>query len=318
MNNKSLFIINSPFQALCAFEAINHFKESNPEFFVFDCDDSKDKIVKLLKQYGYEPTIIPFVGTRHILKILNKFDHYERIYIGDYFSYLQYLIAVNLAKRKSVFVYLDDGTATLDLLPSTGRKRYRGLSKRALSYRLLDIKVDLKQVKTIFFTIFDIGKETKFNTVKNTFGFLPSDYSNIAEAGIYIIGTNSSVISFKDESYDELLRKLIKNIRDRFPNTPIYYCPHRRDTNNHDSLLKEQGVNLFQTEISVEVDFVTKKVNPLLIVGFASTALITLKLIYPSCVVESVRFNIEDEFTTKSIRSIENYYLKNNIGIIQV
>lgn len=318
MNDKSLFIINSPFQALCAFEAIYFFKEPDPEFFVFNCDDSKNKIVKLLDQKGYESKIIPFVGTKQLLKVLGKFEHYSRIYIGDYFSYPQYLIAVTLAKRKSLFVYLDDGTATLDLLPSTDRKRYSGLSKRALSYRMLNAKVSLKQIKTLFYSIFDITKETRLNTVKNNFTLLSSETSSLAKNGVYIIGTNSSVISFKDETYEELLIKLIDNIKCRFPDSPIYYCPHRRDTNNYDGLLEERSVNLFRTEISVEVDFVTNKINPLLIVGFASTALITLKMIYPSCSVESVRFNIGDEFTTKSIRSIENYYQENNIGIIRV
>ena len=161
-------------------------------------------------------------------------------------------------------------------------------------------------------------RKTKLNMMKNSFNLLTSETSYLAATGVYIIGTNSFVISFKDETYEELLIKLINNIKGRYPGAPIYYCPHRRDTNNYSGLLKELGVNLFQTEISVEVDFVTKKINPLLIVGFASTALITLKMIYPSCSVESVRFNIEDEFTTKSIRSIENYYQANNIGIIKV
>lgn len=316
MKSEALFIINSPFQALCAFEAISHY-DVTPTFFVFDCADSKGKIEKLLNLYGYEAIIIPFVGTRELLKRLDKRRKYVTIFVGDYFSYNQYLISILLAKCNSSLVFLDDGTATLDLLPNVGRRRCKKYSLRAISYKCLDVLSSIKRVKKTFFSFFEINDYVPYYVEKNTFGLLKAK-TNQSPRGVYIIGTNSSAISFKNDSYPSLLKKLFKYIKENYPNEKAYYCPHRRDANDYTGLLKENGLVLFQTDISVEVDFITKGVSPLLIVGFASTALMTLKCMYSNTPVASIQFDVEDEFMESSFRSIENYYINHSIEIIRL
>lgn len=316
MKEEALFIINSPFQALCAFEAISHYNIKYPVFYVFDCDDSRSKIAKLLNNNSIsEIELIPFVGTKELFKVIRTKPHFNNIFIGDFFSYNQYLIGVLLSKRNSQIVYLDDGTATLDLLPSVNRKRYEGISLRSFAYRCLNMLRFIKGTKESLFSFFDIKGKVPYEIEENTFSFLKANCNDDERRGVYIIGTNSSVIPFKGKPYPELLKSLVGSIRKQNPRETIYYCPHRRDTNHYDDLLKSLHIDLFQTEISVEVDFVTKKINPSRIVGFASTALITLKKLFPQSKVQSIRFEIDDLFIESSIRSIEEYYNNHDIKI---
>lgn len=319
MEEKSLFVINSPFQALCAFEAIKHYGINNPVFYVFDCGDSRDKILMLLNGKScYEAEIIPFVGTKELISVIKAKPKYHQIFIGDYFSYNQYLIGILLSKRNTKIVYLDDGTATLDLLPNVGRKRYHGFKLRTFSYLYLNFCRKIKRVKESFYSIFDISGKVSYPVVENDFSCLKANSIDSAARGIYIIGTNSSAISFKGKTYPDLLCSLGEIIKDKYPNEEVFYCPHRRDTNNYVELLEKLQINIYQTEISVEVDFATKEINPLFIIGFASTALITLKRLYPQSKVQSIRFEIEDPFTKSSIRSIEEYYSNHGVEIIEL
>lgn len=319
MEEKSLFIINSPFQALCAIDAIKHYSINNPVFYVFDCGDSRDKILMLLNYKKlFNVDIIPFVGTKDLIKVIKAKPKYHQIFIGDYFSYNQYLIGIQLSKRNTIIVYLDDGTATLDLLPNVGRKRYHGFKLRTFSYLYLNICRNIKRVKESFYSIFDISGKIPYPVVENDFSCLMANKADSSNKGVYIIGTNSSALPFKGKNYLDLLCGLVRIIKERYPDEEVFYCPHRRDTNNYDELLEKHHINIYQTAISVEVDFATKGINPLCIIGFASTALITLRRLFPQSKVQSIRFEIEDPFTESSIRSIEEYYSNHGVEIIEL
>lgn len=318
MPNNSLFIINSPFQALCAIEAVTYYKEEEPEFLVFDCNDSKDKISSLLKSYGYDCNILPFVGTRQLVYSIRNINKRERVYIGDFFSYDQYLVGVLKSYLGASIIYLDDGASTLSLLPPVCRHRSTGLSARSLFYYILDSITWLKGLKKSFFSLYDIGNYIKFKVEKNAFSTLRAADQTKVPGAVYIIGTNSSALNFESISYGELLGKLSEYIRNVFPNTEMYYCPHRRDTNDYQDLIERLSYKIFQTDVSVEVDFVSKKVNPCFIVGFGSTALITLKTIYPACNVGSVHFSLSDEKENAIYRTIEQYYRNHDIDIINL
>lgn len=318
MNNKSLFIINSPFQALCAIEAISYYGEKEPYFLLFNCDDSREKIEKLLVNNGLTYDVLPFTGTKDLIKSARKIKKYKRLYIGDYFSYDQYFIGVLKATRYAQIIFLDDGASTLTLLPNIGRKRYSGFSKRTVSYLTLDILAYVKHVRKFFYSIFDISSCVKIPVDKNCFPSLSSKLSNSPQNGIYVIGTNSSVLPFKDVSYDVLLKRLSEYLKLKYPNDSVFYCPHRRDTNDYKGLIEELDFEFFHTDISVEVDFVLKKISPKLIVGFGSTALMTLKSIFKSNKVATVHLHLADTQLETTYRSIEDYYSCYGIEILDL
>lgn len=320
MKNKALFILNSPFQAMCAVEAILHYKVQNPSFFIFDCEDSVKKTKSVISSCGGDVSIIPHAGTVALIKFLkgNTARDYNTFFVGDYYSYDQYLIAILLSKIKSRIVYLDDGTSTLDMLPPFCRKRSKGITSRRLAYLVLDIMSKLKRIRSTFFSIFDLSSFKQFPYETNTLSTWKKFDINHQTVGdsIFIIGTNSSVLSFKGCSYIDILQKTIEYIRTRFPKANIYYCPHRRDKNDYSDYLDERGLHTFSTKVSVEVDFLKQRITPRLIIGFASTALLSLKSIYPTVDVCSVHIEDINAETNKSIRSIESYYKNNNIEIL--
>jgi hypothetical protein len=138
--------------------------------------------------------------------------------------------------------------------------------------------------------------------------------------GLYIIGTNSSVLEFKDYTYEEYLMALFKTIKIRFPEDEVFYCPHRRDSNLPFiyTLCRELSIEIYETKISVEFDFVNKNINPKYVVGFSSNALYTLKLIYPKAIIENVDFSLKFEPSNKENQIIQKRLFENGIVPIRV
>jgi hypothetical protein len=128
------------------------------------------------------------------------------------------------------------------------------------------------------------------------------------------------LLQFKDHSYQDLIIQLHKYLEQRFPLLSIYYCPHRRDTNNEATyaLCRELSITIFDTEVSVEYDFPLKKINPILIIGFNSNALFTLKMIFPKSIIESVDYKLKSNLLNESTQLIQKVFKKKGIAIVDV
>ena len=155
---------------------------------------------------------------------------------------------------------------------------YRGMPDS--SYKMdTSLHRNCKHLQKTLFTIFDLNEGCPLPVEKNTFSSLVPDAT--LKKNIYIIGTNSDMLLFKDLSYSEYLRHLASYIKNRYPEEKVFYCPHRRDSHDYSGLVSDLGWCMFDTKFSVEIDFVQGKLYPLFIVGFGSTALLTLKKIFP-------------------------------------
>ena len=316
--NKVLIIVNSPFQALCAIEAINHYGIENPVFAHVDSPIVREKTVPLIKKMGRSiflrpegPGTIAFIReTKNEVK-----EKYSTIIIGDWFSYGQYIIALFSAKRKASFIYLDDGNSTLRMDPAISGKRYRTLSQR-VEYALLGVKKRIMHINERLFSIYNMEGKAPMFWEKNNFDCLRNN-GNHSQMGVYVIGTNSSALTFSDTTYEEQLLLLNKHIKKTYPDDTVWYCPHRRDTNDFSSIITSCGWKIFNTDISVEVDFIQKGINPRCVFGYNSTALLTLKKIYPSSLISTIRVKLLDDSMNLRYRNIENYFAKNEIGIME-
>ena len=82
-------------------------------------------------------------------------------------------------------------------------------------------------------------------------------------------------------------------------------------------ILDSNNVKMFNTEISVEVDFCSKGINPAVIIGFGSTALVTLKSIFPYSEVFNCTIIFEDEELNRTYKSIEDYMAEHHIPTLQ-
>lgn len=316
---KAAFVISSPFQALCALEAKSYYGIDDATFFLFDTDICHNMVAPFLNKAGE----IRFIehkknGTIQLIRKVRKSvkERFELVFCGDYFSYGIYVVALCISKYKSQHVYLDDGNSSLEIAPPISRKRPRSRNER-LWYSVLNLFTKLKAIKSSLFTIYDLGDNCPMPVIHNSFSSLVSG-DDILRHGIYVIGTNASKAVFRYKSYQEYLTAIDGWIKSKYREEEVYYCPHRGDHNDWSSFIDSLGWKMFETEISVEIDFVHKGLYPVGVFGFGSTALLTLKMIYPDSDVKTIVAEYASESDNRSYRRIEEYYLKYDIHPINL
>ena len=316
----SLIIVNSPFQAMCAIEAIKYYHHENVDFVLFDKPVIREMTAPLICNLGAVLYINHnddgvFRLKKKIDKVIKK--KYKRIFIGDYFSLDQYLVAISAAQYHSSFIYLDDGNSTLDLIAPVPRVRHNSSNER-ICYFVLDKIARVKKICSHFFTIYDLGKDFPYDYVQNNFSSFIGQSIGTQPKGVYIIGTNSGAIEMLGCTYSDYLMELSNYLQDKFKGAPVFYCPHRKDPYDYTNIVYKLGWHMFDTKISVEVDFLNGKIYPEFVIGFGSTALLTLKKIYPKSKVVTIKFICKDDFINNSYAEIESYYEKSGISTLKI
>ena len=317
-----LFIVNSPFQCLCMLEAIEHFTIKNFDVVIRpDSVELNNKMVeRILEEKGIPFKIVkmsPLIGG--ILPYLfKKHKKYSILFNGDYYGggLCAYAYSLIHAKRNAQIIYYDDGVETLRVFSKPPLKRFNTW-KVKLVIRGYEILKLIKGIgKPTFYTIFNVNSSL-FKIERNTLSKLRDNIGDNRQKGSYIIGTNFDGVDVDKEDYFILLGKLIAHCRNMFPNEPIYYCPHRRNKDNTELLqyLDDNNITLFDTRISVEYDFIKRGIYPVYVSGFGSTALYTLKIVFPKAVVDNVFLRLKTQ--TAAISAFDQLYEEqcNEIGI---
>lgn len=318
MNKKTLFLLGSPFQCLCAFQAIRYYNIKNYTIFIPDTKGIENTEV-LLQKKRESFTKINNNNMNGILSMLIKpHPKFETIFIGNYYDDSYLLIASLFSSRSSKICYLDDGTATMKLFSDTPLHFPTSISQKILKGVARMIFFAKRCSIYNYFTMFEV-KSNKYNIVKFDF-ILDNNALPTKPQGVYVIGNNSSDMEFKTLTYDDYYLGLFEYLKLNYPNEIIYYCPHRRDHNNADHKQKYsgKGVEWFDTEISVEYDFTENNIYPVAIYGLNSTALFTLKKIYPLSEVSTVRFELKSNHLNEVEVNLLEDYKRANINIINV
>lgn len=320
---QALFLVQTPFQCLCMMEAIHHFCIEEYDVFVPKAGGllNEQMVNRLLEEQH-----IPYVSISadswkgNVYKWLFKRHlKYKRVFVGYYYSHIERAMAVVMSCKGGQMLFLDDGTQALEVFSSKCRRLYSDwkIALRALPFVFLGRIKLLK--KPIFFTIYDVNSR-KYLIEKNTFSsFL--NFSNQKPSGIYIIGANSSALHFSSYSYIQLLESLISKIKPKVAEEQVFYCPHRRDNNNSSlvDLFNNNEIQIFDTKVSVEYDFLTLHLYPKYIFGFTSNALFTLHKLFEKAQVFTVYYEIEPDSAnreTSIIRSKLNEYGIDSIHVI--
>lgn len=317
----TLFLIGSPFQCLCMLEAIDHFDIVVYDVLILYNDlHSLDKIHILLSEKGipYQKKKVAHLLYDVVPFILRSHNYYDNIFIGNFYSEQSIALANIYGKFRAKIYYLDDGVQALSYFSSRPRKIKNTFKVRGVIgfYRLIGVFKLIR--KPIFFTIFDVKSDT-YHIIRNTLSTLISKISAHSE-GIYIIGTNSSILEFRDYNYIHYLKALYQYISFRYPNEKIYYCPHRRDTNLHEiyALCDTLNIEVFHTKVSVEIDFINEKVTPKYIFGFTSNALYTLKMLFPAAEIMTVMYHLTSYDADYETQIIRNEMLKSGISTVNI
>lgn len=319
----SVFVIGSPFQALCAYEAIHEFEIKDYEVFVLfeDSDSRTEQLFASLDYFNLIYTKHPFrkhAFLRELLKFWDLFwnngkQRFQRVFVGDFRSHTYMSLAFKNIKKNGSIIYLDDGNISIDYL--------KGLYKYTIKEKVIKIFFQaialLRRihVDSLYYTIYsDIS--TKKCVAKNSFHSLIRKNQTAEQQGIFFIGTNPDAYCYAQEistsQYFELLENQLSDFKRRYSQTSAYYVFHGRDKYKEKTIAilnKYDFIPLQLNEI-VEMYFIRNNINPLAVTGFMSSALFTIKKICPVSKIESIM--IEGNATYKNICE---YYQTNGIEI---
>lgn len=329
----ALFIVGSPFQCLCAFEAIQEFSVSNPEFEIVS-DNTKSRLAqtyKILDSKGYRYHTkcthvgllkrclnhLEFLINYHIRTIILRHPKYDYLFVGDYrFGFSNALFHQYEIKKGGKVIYLDDGAGTISVIKGQYIPKNEELKERVRFRRCCEnnnIQCD------VFFTIFDQLRSNEFTLIRNDFGYLRKNLNQDAR-GVYFIGTNFDSYCRHSLIGIDLLKGQFRQICQDLQEhgfSEIHYIPHGRDTKHlFKTICYEASVHYMEVKTCVEDAFYSMGINPSLVIGYGSTALFTLKKMYPEALVINILNNapnkefyrkyqiIADEYTSEGIITI--------------
>lgn len=180
---------------------------------------------------------------------------------------------------------------------------------QSLKWRFFQSFLKLKKTEMVLFTIYPIVQFKKMLIIHNSFEILSSKRVLQQQKGIYIIGTNTSMLGLDREKYQSTLLQIKKYYNDEI----TWYCPHRRDNNSYADFCNVNGIKMFDTRVSVEYDFIQRELYPRVIIGYGSTALYTLKLLYPLAEIHNICFDTKDDHIAKNYIYISEFLKKHGI-----
>ncbi len=324
INKPTLIAVSSPFQCICALEAIRVFSIHDYDMCVI-CNKGKrlEQIQGILKQFDIKAIYIPspdyFV---FIIKYIFFYRHivnrkYDFGLCGDFKNVNLKLLLSRFLKRKAKIMYLDDGFTSIYPLNNIVYKDLK-IQIRELAYKLYRSINGIND--RFYFSIFK-GTTTKYTIYNNELKVLqvPMD---IPKRGIYILGTVTQFVDsiLPNKNFCDYFKATIEFVKQKYPYQPIFYSPHARtiDTKLMKKVCEEYGINTIVSTFSVEIDYSYNQYNPCAILGFGSTALITLKKIYTKADIINVFLPSKIELYANKNRFINDYLQKESIITIEV
>lgn len=299
----AIAFIESPFQLLCAIEAIQHFgferwqivcrlnsfRENNRQIKrtveLLNIPLAKICIITVGNTIT-EKMIAPVYSMFLFLKTINC----DKVIIGNRESRLLSLVCLWTPKRKLIFV--DDGTKTLSKL------------------RAGNARDNLESPATIF-TVFKLPlKVGEESFVENTFAQLKMAIQNEANigklAGQMFLGCP---LSENDIISEVEYISHVKKAADACPGKVLIYIPHRNESALKLDLISGiWGVSIKPISYPIELYAFNEGKCPGEVISFYSTALYTLKKIY-GCQVKYIR--IDPQKHRASILAVYDYYIDN-------
>ena len=326
----SVFIITSPFQALCSIAAIKNLKIDDYLiiFIAASSEARNEQTINFLKRYEASYKIIsPNLMCRlpyFVKAIIPKNTKYKRLFIGDFRNYGALYLGLGFVSKNSDVVYLDDGNISISLLEGTYHKKNGKAIKvnECLTSILASWQKVIPQMNlyTIYGNIFN----PNFNVAENDLSVVLKNVDNVQTTGVFVIGTVIETycehLGLSTDSFTEKMDLLFKKLSGKYPNEEITYIAHGRDDGSMSiPICQKNGIRFLRPELVVELFMLGISNIPRLIMGFNSSALYNLKKMMPSCEVRNVLI-ISNRQTSQTdrYRSVASYYVKNDISTDEI
>ena len=322
----SIFVVTSPFQALCAFNASKAFEITDYHFYLALIEDIRnEQLFTLFQQQGiaYEVVNIENLTRSDRLQfLLPHFSKYKRLFIGDARNISQYFIGMSKVSNGGCMVYLDDGNDNIFLL----KGHQPEVEKRVQLFQSLfawACKVRGINNHNNIYTVYGDIPNPAFHIQQNDFQQVAHQQNHGDLRNVFFIGTNYDRFcepgNLPLDGVMHNLETTFKTLQEQYGDRhTIYYIPHGRDT--HDlpkTLCKKYNVQYVRPKVTVELFLANLGYQPFYVLGYTSTALYNIKLLFPQTRIENVVFNVEaaNDFI-KQIEVVTDYYEHHGIKTI--
>lgn len=320
-DKKVLFVIGSPFQALCAVEAIREFNIKNFSIICLEYwnDNRRTQVKNILDAYKLEFEQKVLSRCTFVSFFLKSFFHkpkYDIAFVGDIYAYDFRILALSKISRNSQIIFMDDGNTTIDILNGISHLRTRIFPIRLYLENIIRyVKNIPKEVS--FYTIFDDIDTRNYKVFSNSLSHLDifgNNKYNKERIG-YFLGTNPAgyrqLYGISTEDYRCMVQNLLLEMKNIVGT--LIYVPHGRDYNDEmESFCLSNGIQYKKLGVCIEYYLLSISDNIFLVAGFTSTALFTIKKVFPNCDVRNYILNKETSLSSE-IKRVSDYYSKKGI-----
>ena len=321
----TVFVIGTPFQMLCALQAIKDFEIRDYKVFITDRVRAF-QMEPMLDEFGIKyqyAELSGYLSKKKWLKALFPHGKYKRAFIGHFQNRDMYFEALMNLCFNSCIIYLDDGTATLKLLMGYEKVDYKDKFFVKLSVFSLLKRISFGNSLYTMFYNYNNGmfKYCKKNTLEI---YKHGEFETLSQNGVYIIGTNFAGYK-RDYSCDIdklilCMQSMFKYLKTKSDN--VYYIPHGCDDGTiSKKLCQDYSIRFLKLDRPIETYFIENAVFPCSVYGFTSTALYVLKEIYANlnmCFYNIVPKFLEGTEKANVLYDMTNIYSNEGINMVYI
>lgn len=326
----TLFVLDTPFQLLCAMEFLAEFAVE--DYLIIAQMERGEKrneqVLHMLKEQGMKYQVAYVEDYWGMVNACLQLDverretkderKWERVVVGNYNALDQWVTVTRLAAEGAKVVFLDDGSSSIELL-NAGHGRN---SAQESQFMTLWCKMGLDCGPYIYTTYGDIPSN-RFMIYPNRFAHLVERMGQFMdEKAVYIIGTNppsyQMSMGITTAEYEKILLRKLTQVK-RKHKEQIIYIPHGRDNGEVSKrMCKCLGIAYCPLTCAIEYYFVGERKGAVAIYGFGSTALLTLKMLLPGARVVNWLIDNPKGSSYETYVQIANYYCEHGVDIDKI
>lgn len=323
----SIFVLTSPFQTLCALNALHEFEITDYLFYLaLDEDIRNQQLFRLLDSHGisYHTVYMNQIDKKYMLKsCLPHKSKYQRLFIGDIRNRMQYYVGLSLLGNRGSIVYLDDGNDNIFLLKGFRQCLTKSLLKNKLLVKTACLFRLINDNNNIY-TVYGDIKNNHYNIRLNDFKRLVNNHQHAVIKDVFFIGTNYARYCEPGNLSLSMVKKnletMLHGLKEKYGNEyEIYYIAHGRDMADFPKeYCKCYSIHYIRPEITVELFISQLGYQPYYILGYTSTALYNIKLLFPKTIIKNIIFKVEpsNDFI-RQIYVVTDYYERHGIPTIE-
>ncbi len=306
----SLAIISSPLQLLSLGEYSYQNKKNNLiTIVIYQNSRELEQINAMCEIYNIR--VNHYVKGRRLIqyfmlkKILKFYKNVDELLIGNFFSE-PHVFSIDQIKYKSLIV-LDDGMVVHKIPDyiNTNKNILKKSFFRILVLKAFGITISFpKRIK--LFTIFNLSPNKYIELMTNKMSFLNSKIGILKTSNdVLVIGQPFVELkTLNQDVYIEYLKKIITIYK-----KDILYFPSRKENmSNINYIERIKGIKVIKSNLNIELYLIKNSYTPKVIVGFTSTALVTLNKLFNKNISRITIFSFKLNFLENRFR--ENFYEK--------